>query len=137
MYGVFTYIFMEFMIILLMEEILHQWIGIVSPIIYGGLDIPGGWEWDFWTINSITPRWLIFISVSCINCRIIENQLPRWQSFLFTKADCQASYAMMTPFERATKKAADQQVEAEMREEGGGNSNMFGIFIYMNSWFVL
>ena len=27
---------------------------VVYPIIYKVLYIPGGWEWDFWTINSVT-----------------------------------------------------------------------------------
>ena len=27
---------------------------VVYPIIYGVLHIPGGWPWDFWTINSMT-----------------------------------------------------------------------------------
>jgi len=35
-----------------MEEILHQLIGIVYPIISNVLYIPGGYP-DFWTINSI------------------------------------------------------------------------------------
>ena len=29
-------------------------VGLVAPIIYRGPKaVPGGWEWDFWTINSI------------------------------------------------------------------------------------
>ena len=29
-------------------------VGSWNPIIYGVLYIPGGWPWDFWTINSMT-----------------------------------------------------------------------------------
>ena len=39
---------------LLVEEILHQLRLVVYPIIYKVLYIPGGWPWDFWTINSIS-----------------------------------------------------------------------------------
>ncbi len=35
-----------------MGEILHQLRLVVYPIIYKALYIPGGWPWDFWTINS-------------------------------------------------------------------------------------
>ncbi len=44
-----------------MEEILHQLIGILSHYLQGFSTIPGGWPWDFWTINScITQRFSIF-----------------------------------------------------------------------------
>ena len=41
--------------LLLMEGIsCTSWYG-EYPIIHGILYIPGGWEWDFWTINSPAP----------------------------------------------------------------------------------
>ena len=36
-----------------MEEILHQLRLVVYPIVYRVFYMPGGWEWDFFTINSI------------------------------------------------------------------------------------
>ena len=34
----------------------HQLRLVVYPIIYRVLYIPGGWPWDFWTINSMTAN---------------------------------------------------------------------------------
>ena len=43
------------LVILLMEEIrLTSWYGSLSHYLQGFKNIPGGWEWDFRTINSIT-----------------------------------------------------------------------------------
>ena len=42
--------------VLLMEEIVHQLRLVVYPIIYRVLYIPGGWPWDFWTINSMNIK---------------------------------------------------------------------------------
>ncbi len=35
-----------------MEGILHQLIGTLSHYLQGFIHPFGGWEWDFWTINS-------------------------------------------------------------------------------------
>ena len=37
------------------SEILHQLRLVVSHYLQGFSNIPNGWPWDFWTINSTTP----------------------------------------------------------------------------------
>ena len=71
---------MGFMIILLMEEILHQLIGSLSHCLQG-LCIPGGAGF----LPSTVLCWCFF-SASCINCRTIDNQLPSWQRFVYVVA---------------------------------------------------
>ena len=90
LYGIFTYIY------------LIQWY--IYLIQNGSFPICKGWTKK--TCVSVKKlyhflKMLAFHSPTSRECR----NFPFWNA-------SQASYAMMTPFERATKKASDQQAEA-------------------------
>ena len=60
------------------SEILHQLRLVVYPIIYRVLYIPGGWPWDFWTINS-SVAWIT------ANLGVATGRFPKHQQFTLSK----------------------------------------------------
>ena len=49
---------------------------VVYPIIYRILYIPGGWEWDFWTINSTIQSWIVQVWWTKLRRSLRRNTEP-------------------------------------------------------------
>ena len=66
---------------LLMEEILLQLIWYISLYLHGFIHPNGGWEWDFWTINSLLlcscQRQVSMNSTTTPVCQKAENCDPK------------------------------------------------------------
>ena len=62
--------------------IVHQLrVGSCNPIIYKILHIPGGWEWDFWNINSMMSGgvkiWRLTWAVGDIICWMFSDSIRK------------------------------------------------------------